>query len=96
MATVLYGPFVWIQPRGQYAFMPGQEHHWSAGDFPGSPLVFDASAHPTRERAQQALMVTDLYVEYGRTGGPVIRFVVRNVGQEAVFLYRVFITATAF
>jgi hypothetical protein len=92
----IYGPFNWVQPRGQNAFMPGEEHGWFVGDFTDGSLVFQASAHPTRDSASQDLAVISLRTSYGRTGGPVMNFTVRNVGTTAVFSYRIFVSGVGF
>jgi hypothetical protein len=96
MATLrVYGPFTWVRPFGQNAFMPGEEHSWFAGDFTDGSVVFQASAHPTRDASIQSLAVVSLRTTYGRSGGPVMDFVVRNVGTTAVFSYRVFVSGAA-
>jgi len=83
MATLrLYGPFFWSKPFGQNAFMPGEEHPWFVGDFTDGSLVFQVSAHPSREGDQQGLAVTELRIDYARSGGPVVNFVVRNIGRQ--------------
>jgi hypothetical protein len=75
MASVLlYRPFTWVRPFGQPAFMPGEEHPWFSADFRGpQPLVFQVSAHPTKDADFQSLAVTLLIISYKRTGGPRIK-----------------------
>jgi len=93
MATLFFdGPYTWIRPHGENAFMPGEEHAWFAGPFTEGTVVFQASAHPTRDQTIQQLAVVSLSTTYEQTGGPLMNFVVRNVGPTAVFSYRVFIT----
>ena len=92
----LYGPYNWVRPFGQNAFMPGEEHGWFVGDFTDGSLVFQASAHPTKDASTQELAVISLGTSYGRSGGPVMNFVVRNVGTTGVFSYRVFVTGVGF
>lgn len=97
MATLnIYGPFSWVQPRGQNGLLPGEEHAWFAGDFTDHSLVFQASAHPARGGAAESLAVVDLRTTYRATGGPVMNFVVRNVGSTGVSFYNVFVTGTGF
>jgi hypothetical protein len=97
MATLrIYGPFSWSQPRGQLGLMPGEGHPWFVGDFTDGSLVFQVSAHPSRQSNLQSLAVTDLRTDYARSGGPVVNFVVRNVGPVGVSNYSFFVTGTGF
>ena len=98
MASVLlYRPFTWGRPFGQPAFMPGEEHPWFSADFRGpQPLVFQVSAHPTRDADLQQLAVVSLATKYMRTGGVSIDYVIRNVGPSAVFSYQFFVTGVIF
>ena len=93
MATLFFdGPYTWIRPHGENAFMPGEEHVWFAGPFTHGTLTFQLSAHPSVDQTIQQLAVLSLSITYELTGGPVINFVVRNVGPTAVFSYRVFVS----
>jgi len=92
----IYGPYSWSQPRGQLGLMVGEGHPWFIGDFTDGSLVFQVSAHPSRQNNQQGLAVTDLRVDYARSGGPVVNFVVRNIGPTGVSFYSLFITGTGF
>ena len=95
MATVqLYGPYSWVQPAGENALMPNEEHVWAIGTFAG--VVFNVTAHPDRHRPVQALAVTDLSVAYESTGAANLNFNVRNVSINGVLSYRLFISEIDF
>ena len=87
----------WVRPFGQPAFIPDEQHSWVLGRFQGAqPLVFQVSAHPTNDADLQSLAVIVLIVSYKRTGGPIVSFAVKNVGESAVFSYRFFVTGVLF
>jgi hypothetical protein len=97
MATVdIFGPFSWVRPFGQNAFMPGEEHVWAIGPFAGAPLVFAVTAHPSRESNVQGLAVESLSTAYASTGAAAVNFIVRNVSTTGVFSYNMFISGINF
>jgi len=87
----VHGPFTWTRPIGENAFEPGEEHAWFVRGFTLS-MVYQASAHPRQDQTVQQLAVLSLSTTYEHTGGPLLNFVVRNVGPSAVFSYRLFVT----
>lgn len=92
-----YGPLIWVQPRGQNGLLPGQVHYWWAGTFPGAGgATFQVSAHPDRHSHSQELEIVGLSTVYGRTGGPLVNFGVRNAGTTGVLSYRIFISTVDF
>ena len=91
----VYGPYSWSRPSGQPGMMPGDEHPWWVGEFLDGSVVFQASAHPTREFYSQKLEVVRLSTEYKQTGQAYMIFSVRNVGPTAVNSYRIFVSGSS-
>ncbi len=82
----LYGPFSWVQQRGELGMFPNEVHGWTIGDF-GKAGVVQVMAHPWQLNNHQALRVENLATNYARTGDLVISFDVRNVGTSALSGY---------
>jgi hypothetical protein len=92
----LYGPFTWVQPRGQNGLLPGGEHDWFGADFSGNPVVWEVTAHPIRAVGVAELAVINLRTFQASSGPPGINFTVRNVGSVGVSFYNVYISGVGF